>query len=143
METRNLMNSDHDLRDRSIPELLRALSEGTSSLVRAELTLARSELVEHGKHLGAGAGLIGASTVLVLGAFGAFTATIILALIALGLIPWVAALIVTAAYASAAAIAALTGKKKLTVGLPPAPQTVQTLKEDVEWAKTQARSVRR
>ena len=136
------MDTD-DLRERSIPELLRRLSDETAALVRAELALARAELVEHGKQIGEGAGFLGATTILALGAFGALTAFLILGLIALGVAAWLAALIVTIVYGIAAAVAAFAGKKKLTAGIPPAPQTAQTLKEDVQWAKTQAKSARR
>lgn len=140
---RYLMDTDNHERERSIPELLRRLSEETSALVRAELALARVELVEHGKQIGAGAGFLGVSTILALGAFGALTAFLILGLIALGVLPWLAALSITIVYGIAAAVSALAGKKKLTAGIPPAPQTVQTLREDVQWAKTQARSGRK
>ena len=129
--------------ERSIADLLRELADETRALVRAELALARAELVEHGKQIGAGAGLLGASTILVLGAYGALTATLILALVALGIAASLSALIITVVYGIAAAVAAFAGKKQLTAGVPPAPQTAQTLKEDVEWAKTQAKSVRK
>ena len=51
---------------------------------------------------------------------------------------WIAALIVTALWGAVAGVLALTGKKKLQEAGPPVPeQTVETVKEDVEWAKTQ------
>jgi hypothetical protein len=57
---------------------------------------------------------------------------------------WVAALIVTAVYAAVAAVLASNGRNRLRKGMPPAPeQTVETVKEDVQWAKTQAKSARR
>jgi hypothetical protein len=38
----------------------------------------------------------------------------------------------------------MTGKERIKQATPPAPeQTVETVKEDVQWAKSQAKSVRR
>jgi hypothetical protein len=45
---------------------------------------------------------------------------------------------------AAAGALALTGKEKVQQAAPPVPeQTQESVKEDVEWAKTQARSARR
>jgi hypothetical protein len=58
--------------------------------------------------------------------------------------PWLAALIVAAVYGAIAAALALSGKEKVQEAGPPVPeQTVKTVKEDVQWAKTQPRSARR
>ena len=55
-----------------------------------------------------------------------------------------AALIVAAVYGAIAGVLALTGKNKVQEAGPPVPeQTVETVKEDVEWAKTQKQSVSR
>jgi Putative Actinobacterial Holin-X, holin superfamily III len=57
---------------------------------------------------------------------------------------WVAALIVTVIYAAIAGALALMGRDRLRAGMPPAPeQTVETVKEDVQWAKNRAKSARR
>jgi energy-converting hydrogenase Eha subunit H len=54
---------------------------------------------------------------------------------------WASALIVTALYGAAAFVLAQTGKKKLHEAAPLIPeQTAQTVKEDIEWAKTRAKS---
>jgi hypothetical protein len=43
-----------------------------------------------------------------------------------------------------AGVLALAGKKALQQAVPPKPeQTIDSLKEDVQWAKTQARSAKR
>jgi uncharacterized membrane protein YqjE len=124
-----------DLRERSIPDLLKQLSEDTSTLVKQELELARAELTEQGKRAGKGAGMIGGGALFGLGAFGALTACII-ALIATATATWVAALIVAAVYGAIAAVLAMRGKNEIQEATPPAPQTVDTLKEDARWAKT-------
>ena len=129
-----------DLRDRPIGELLKQLSQETSTLVKQELDLAKAEMAQKGKRAGIGAGFIGGGALLGLGAFGAFTAFLIL-LLGTAMENWIAALIVTVVYGAIAAFLALRGKKELQEAGPPAPeQTVETLKEDVEWAKTQTRS---
>jgi MFS family permease len=132
-----------DLRERPIGELLKQLSEETTTLVRKELDLAKAEMTEKAKDAGKGAGMFGAAGVLGFLALGALTAFFIMLLD--GAVPnWAAALIVAAVYAAIAGVLALTGKNKVQDATPPKPeQTVETIKEDVQWAKTQTPSARR
>ena len=126
--------------DRTIAELLKDLSEQTSTLVRKEMELARAELTEKGKRAGIGAGMFGGAGLFGFFAFAALTACFVLALTEV-VDPWLAALIVAAVYGAIAAVLALRGRDKIQEATPPAPeQTVETLKEDVEWAKTRTRS---
>ena len=133
-----------DLRDHSIGDLLKQLSQETSTLVRQELELARAEMTQKGRRAGVGAGFIGGGALFGLGAFGALTACLI-ALLATALDHvWLAALIVTLVYGAIAGVLALQGKDKIQEAAPAAPeQTVETVKEDVEWAKTRTRSAAR
>jgi uncharacterized membrane protein YqjE len=125
-----------ELRDRSVPDLLKQLSQETSTLVKQELDLAKAELSQQGKRAGVGAGLVGGAGLFGLGAFGALTACLI-ALLATAIDhTWLAALIVALVYGAIAAVLGLRGKDKIQEATPPTPQTVETLKEDVEWAKT-------
>jgi surface antigen len=135
---------EDDLRDRPIGELLRQLSEETSTLVKQELELAKAEMAQKGKDAGVGAGFVGGGALFGLGAFGALTACVI-ALLATALDHvWLAALIVAVMYGAIGAVLALRGKDKIQEAAPPAPeQTVETVKEDVEWARTQTRSAAR
>ena len=129
-----------DLRDRSLGELLRQLSEQTTRLVHQELELAKAELSQKGKQAGAGAGMFGGAGVLGLLAAGALTACFILALNAV-MPAWLAALIVAVVYGIIAFVLFKQGQAKLKQAAPPVPeQTIETVKEDVEWAKTQMRS---
>ena len=50
---------------------------------------------------------------------------------------WVAALIVTVIWGVIAAVLALSGKKAIKEANPQLPETQQTLKEDVQWARAQ------
>jgi uncharacterized membrane protein YqjE len=124
-----------DLREHSIGELLKELSQETSTLVKQELALARAELSEQGKRAGTGAGMLGGAGVAGLLTLGALTATLI-ALLDTGMKTWLAALIVTVLWGAIAAVLALQGRNKIKEATPPAPQTVETVKEDVRWAKT-------
>jgi uncharacterized membrane protein YqjE len=131
-----------DLRERPTSELLKQLSDQTTTLVRQEVELAKLELQEKGKKAGIGAGMFGGAGVFGLYAVGALTATIILAL-ATFLPGWVAALIVTVIYGAIAGVLALRGKSKVQEATPPVPeQAVDTTKEDVRWVKTRAQSAR-
>jgi hypothetical protein len=131
------------LRERSIAELFSKLSAETSTLIRQELELARAELTEKGKEAGKGAGLFGgAGAVGLLGA-GALTAGVIL-LLDLAIAGWLAAMLVGLVYVAVAGFLAVQGRDRIQRATPPVPeQTVDTVKEDVEWAKSRARSAQR
>jgi hypothetical protein len=121
--------------DKSISQLLKDLAEETTTLVREEVELAKAELSQKAKNAGAGAGMFGAAAVLALGAFGAFTACLIAAL-AIVIPLTVAALIVAVVYAGIAAILALRGRDRVKEATPLVPtETVESVKEDVEWLK--------
>jgi Putative Actinobacterial Holin-X, holin superfamily III len=123
--------------DQSIPDLLKQLSEQTQTLVRQELDLAKAEMTEKGKRAGLGAGLFGGAGVFGFFAFAAFTAMLIALLTTALDHVWLAALIVTVAYAAIGGVLALRGKKEIQEATPAKPeQTIETLKEDAQWAKT-------
>jgi uncharacterized membrane protein YqjE len=131
-----------DLRDRSLGELLKQLSEQTTQLVHQELELAKAELTQKGKQAGKGAGMFGGAGALGLAGLGALTACFILALNAI-MPAWLAAMIVAVVYGIIAYVLVKQGQAKLKAAGPPVPeQTIETVKEDVEWAKTQMRSDR-
>ena len=131
-----------DLRERPTGELLKDLSQQTGTLVRQEVELAKAELAQKGKQLGAGAGLLVGAAVVALLALGALTACLIAAL-ASAVATWLAALIVAVVYAAIAGALAVVGRGRIQKAAPPAPeQTIETVKEDVQWAKTRARSGR-
>jgi uncharacterized membrane protein YqjE len=127
--------SDQQMREQSIGDLLKRLSEETSTLVRQEMALARAEITEQGKRAGTGAGMLGGAGVAGLLTLGALTAMVI-GVLDTGMAFWLAALIVTVVWAAIAGVLALQGRNKIKEATPPAPQTVETVKEDVRWAKT-------
>ena len=129
--------------DRSVPELMRELSDQTATLVRQELDLAKAEVTAKGKKAGLGAGMFGGASLFGVYALGALTACAILAL-ATAMAGWLAALIVAAVYGLIAGVLALSGARNVKRGVPPTPeQTVQSLKEDVEWTKLRVQEGRR
>jgi hypothetical protein len=131
------------LDDRPLPELMKTLADQTATLVRQEIDLAKAEVSEKGKKAGLGAGMFGGAGVIGFLALAALTAAAILGL-ATALPDWLAALIVGLVYAGVAGVLALQGRNKVQEAGPPIPeQTVDTVKEDVEWAKTQKKSVSR
>lgn len=135
-------NGSHDLHQRPTGELLRDLSEQTTTLVKQEIELAKAELGEKGKKAGAGAGMFGGAGLFGTFAFAALTTTIVAALDA-AMPLWLAALIVAVVYGAVAAVLGLRGKRQIDEAAPAVPeQAVDSVKEDVQWAKTRARSGR-
>lgn len=141
-EGRGTKLPDDQRDERSLADLTKQLSEQAATLARKEIELAKAEMAIKAKRLGIGAGAFGAAAVVGLFALGAVTATLILAL-ATALAPWLAALIVAAVYAAIAGVLALVGKRRVEAGTPPIPEeTVDSVKEDVEWTKTKAKQAR-
>jgi predicted lipid-binding transport protein (Tim44 family) len=132
-----------ELRDQPIGELLKQLSEETTTLVRQELDLAKAEMAQKGKQAGIGAGMFGGAGVGALLGLAALTAAAIAALDS-AMALWLAAVIVGLLWLAVAGVLALQGKRKVQAATPPVPQqTQESVKEDVEWAKTRARSAKR
>jgi MFS family permease len=142
-------DAPHDVHDRpappderSVADLLRHLSEQTATLVRQEMELAKAELTVKGKRMGIGAGMFGGAGLFAAYALGALTACLILVL-ATAIDGWLAALIVAVVYAAIAGVLALIGKAKVQQATPPVPeQTVDSVKEDVQWTKARAKAAR-
>jgi uncharacterized membrane protein YqjE len=132
----------NDPQSRSIAELTRQLSEQSTRLAQQEVELAKAELATKGRKLGIGAGAFGAAALLGALALGALVATVIL-LLATAMTAWLAALIVTVVLGAIAGNLALMGKSKVEEATPPVPRrTVETVKEDLQEAKTRAQEGR-
>ena len=128
--------------DVSVAELVKQLSEQSSRLARQEAELAKAELAVKGKRAGIGAGMFGGAGVFGVYALGALIATAILAL-STAVVAWLAALIVTVVLGAIAGVLALQGKNKVQAAIPPVPeQASESVKEDVQWAKTRAQQAR-
>jgi predicted phage tail protein len=129
--------------EESIAALVKQLSEQSSRLARQEMELAKAELAVKGKRAGIGAGMFSGAAIFGFYALGALIATAILALSA-AIAAWLAALIVTLLLGAIAGVLALQGKNKVQQATPPVPeQATESVKEDVQWAKTRAQQARR
>ena len=116
----------------SIGELVSALSEKLSALIRDEIRLAKAEMAEKAKNAGIGIGLFAGAGVLAFWATGVLIATIILG-IAEALPAWLASLIVFLGILVVAVVLVLIGKKSLEKGNPPVPERAQaSIKADIE-----------
>jgi len=128
--------------ERGLGELVKDLASQTSTLVRQEIQLAQAEVTQKGKVAGKGVGMLAGAAVFAVLALGALSAALI-TLLDDAMATWVAALIVMALWAVVAAVLAKAGQSALKRATPPTPQTVETVKEDIQWAKTQTGSAGR
>jgi hypothetical protein len=120
--------------DASMGELMSQLSAQVSRLVRDEMRLAQKEFHDSAKHAGLGVGLLSAAGLLAFFGVASLIAAAIAAL-ALALPVWAAALIVGAAVLSVSGIVALLSRKQAREVTPAAPQTVASVKKDVQQVK--------
>ncbi|OKJ19339.1 hypothetical protein AMK21_19370 [Streptomyces sp. CB00316] len=115
-------------------ELVGEISEDLTQLVREEVELAKAEIKESATRAGKAAGMVAGSgyaghLVLLMGSLAA-----IFGLAHVVDLAW-AALIVTGFWAIVGALLFVVGRKRLqTVSAKPE-RTVQTLKEDAQWAR--------
>jgi uncharacterized membrane protein YqjE len=131
------------LRDQSVGELVSSLSRDLSTLVRQEVELAKAEMSQKGKKAGLGAGMFGGAGIAALLALICLSVTAILILNA-WMRDWLAAILVTLAWAAVAGVLAMRGRQELReLGSPVPEQTKETIKEDIEWAKNPKRSATR
>jgi hypothetical protein len=132
-----------DFREQPIGEVARDLTRDLSLLVRQEMQLAKVEMAQKGRVAAPGLGMIGAAGVAGLLGAGALTAFVIL-LLSTFLPEWLAALIVGVVLAGATYVLAMRGKERVEdAGTPIPEETIENVKEDVEWAKTRATSARK
>jgi hypothetical protein len=133
---------DNELRERPLGEVAKALTRDVSLLVHQEIDLAKAEMAEKGRTAAPGLGMFGGAGIVALCAAGALTAFFVL-VFSVFLPEWAAALMVGAVLAAAAYVLVRQGKERVAdAGKPVPEQTIETVKEDVEWAKTRATSAR-
>jgi uncharacterized membrane protein YqjE len=119
----------------SVGELVREVANDLSTLMRQELELAKTEVKEEVAKGGKAAGMLGAAGLA--GYFVALFLSLALMWALASMIPvgW-AALIVAVLWGIVGAVLYATGRKRLRQVNPKPEQTVETLKEDVQWART-------
>lgn len=125
-----------DKQDRSLGELFSELASESSQLVRQEIALAKVELTQKATRVGRDVGYLVLGGAVAYAALLALLAALIL-LLAYVIPAWLAALVVAVLVGIVGAVLvskALADLKRTDV----APrQTVETLKEDAQWAKEQ------
>jgi hypothetical protein len=124
-----------DSEERPLGDLVSDLTKSVQTLVKKEVELAKGELKEQASRAGKGGALVVAAGVL------GFVALLLVSWaaawgLAEGIPTWLAFLALGVLYGAIAGLLALTGKNKLQSVNPVPRQAVQTLKEDVETAKS-------
>ena len=131
------MTTNND--ERTLGEMFAELSRGTRTLVQQEMQLLRTEVTEKASHLAKSAGFIVGGGLIAYGGLLAMIAALILGLIALGLPPWLGALLVGVLIAVGGYLMIHTGLAALRPQELKPHQTIETLKEDAQWLRTQAK----
>jgi uncharacterized membrane protein YqjE len=122
--------------ERSLGNIVSDVTENLSALMRQELDLAKTEMKQEVTKAGKGAGLLGGAGLA--GYFVLLFLSVTLVFVLDEFVrDWIAALIVTVLWSVIATVLALTGRKAIRESNPQLPETQQTLKEDVRWAKAQ------
>ena len=129
------MTSHQD--NRSLGELFAELSRETRTLFQQEIHLAKTELRALASQASKGAGLVPGGALIAYGGLLAIIAAIVLGLFALGLPAWASALVGGILVAGAGCALVFYGFSALRSQRLTRNHTVETLKEDVRWLRTQ------
>lgn len=125
--------------DRSLGQMFADLSRETRTLIQQELQLAKTELTEKAARMTRGTAFIAAGGLLAYGGLLAIIGAIALVLIAFGLPAWAGALLAGVIVAGAGFLLIRSGIATLRAEEMAPRQTIETLKEDAQWLKSQTR----
>ncbi|HZB92941.1 MAG TPA: phage holin family protein [Stellaceae bacterium] len=125
-------------RERGVAGLFADLARETSRLFRQEVALAKAELVDKVRQLGAGAVELAVGGVILFAGFLALLEAAVFAL-ALVLPLWAAALVVGGVVVIIGAVLLLKGRADLGPRRLVPDRTLRSLREDAEWAREQMR----
>ena len=125
--------------ERSLGELFADLARETGTLVSREVALARTELTEKAAQVGKDIAFLAIGGLVAYAGLLAIIAAVILVLAANGVPLWVAALIVGLAVAVIGYVLVQRGLTALKRHDLMPRQTIESLKEDTQWAKEQVR----
>jgi len=136
--TRNDLSTDgRSTDDRSLGDLFAELSRETSDLVREEVSLAKTELTAKATAIGKDIGFLAAGGAILYAGFLALIAALIVGISQAGLTWWLSALIVGIVVVAIGAFLAWMGINNLKRTSAVPQQTLQSIKEDVQWTKNQ------
>jgi hypothetical protein len=125
--------------ERSLGELFGDLARDTSTLVRQEVDLAKVEMTQKATRVGKDLGFLVAGGAVAYAGFLALIAAIAIGLGQLGLPWWLATLLVALVVGGVGAFLVMRGLNALKQERLAPERTMQTLKEDVAWAKAQTK----
>jgi len=137
MEVRSVMPAHHD--DRTLGEMFAGLSRDFKTLVQQELQLARIELSQKAVTMRKGLVLMVGGGLLAYGGFLAIIAGIVLGFVAAGLPYWLAALVAGVMLGGLGYMLVRSGVASLRPDQLTPHHTINTLKEDAQWLRTQAK----
>jgi len=124
--------------ERSLGELFGDLSREVSTLVREEAKLARTEITQKVSRVGKDVGMLAAGGAVAYAGLLAIVATIIILLAKAGLDWWASTLLVGVVVAGTGGFLVQKGLQALKQEDLAPRQTVETIKEDAQWARRQA-----
>jgi xanthine/uracil permease len=126
------------LRDeRSLGDLFSDLSRETTTLVRQEVQLAKAELTQSATEAARGIGMLVAGGAVAYAGLLFLLLAIVYGLIEAGWDAWLSALVVGLVVVAIGAVLVLRARESLKPANLAPRRTVETLKEDQEWAKEQ------
>lgn len=122
----------------SVGKLVGEIGEDLSKLFRQEIELAKAEIRQEATKAGKAAGMLGGA-----GFAGYMVALLVTLAVVFGLgnvmdLAW-AALIVAVVWAVIGGVLFARGRERMREVNPTPEQTIETLKEDVQWARAQRR----
>ncbi len=121
--------------NRSLGELFGDLAQNTGTLVRQEVELAKTEMTQKATRVGKDIAFLLAGGAVAYAGFLAILAAIAIGLGQLGVPWWIAALLVGLVVAGVGGFLVMRGLSALRQETAVPQQTIETLKEDAEWAK--------
>jgi hypothetical protein len=123
--------------ERSLGDLFSDLSRETTTLVRQEVQLAKAELTQSATEAARGIGMLVAGGAVAYAGLLFVLLAIVFGLIEAGWDPWVSALVVGLVVVAIGGVLVLRARESLKPANLAPKKTVETLKEDAEWAKEQ------
>lgn len=124
--------------EKSIGELFGDLARETSTLLKQEVTLAKNEMADKARRAGKDVGILAVGGAVAYAGFLTLIAALVLLISAMGLTPWVSALLVGLVVVAIGAGMLMKALGDLRQVDPTPHQTLETLREDKEWAREQA-----
>ncbi len=123
--------------ERSLGDLFSDLSRETTTLVRQEVQLAKAELTQSATEAARGIGMLVAGGVVAYAGLFFLLLAVVFGLIEVGWEPWLSALVVGLVVVAIGAVLVLRARESLKPANLAPRRTIETLKEDQEWAKEQ------